>query len=1010
MNEPTGNNNDQSMTEDLDLEGAIGDVFNQLNFDTTTNDQQQQQQDNKDNLLSEPSKTEDLNLEDTIGDAFNDVFGSQEKVEEKNEADDHDLEDAIGDAFGDVFGNVTSQEQEKPEEPVEKGEEESKEIVQSEEKQDEGDDDLNDLIGEAFGSLTNTSEEKVTESQPDVTKEDEPIKPESTSPKNETEITPADETTETIPKDKEETEPTKETTSDDTETTKPIEEDQPSEELNLDDAIGDAFKNLLEKPDDNQDTPESQEKPKEEDETSKNVDTTDDKSSEKLLDIEETKPDDEKPDEATTDLDSAIGDAFKDLMANQPTNEPAKETPDNDKPTTKDTDTVESMDLDEAIGDAFKSIIGTEEPSTNVNEKPKEEEEDEDLDAAIGDVFKDLMATEKSKPVTQDKDTDDMDLDAAIGDAFKSVLPQSKNKSLSLAKTDVDNALENAIGEAFKSLASTSNKFESREQMNDEDLNAMIMQSFQQVMQTPNKSSQPGSDDMESAITQAFKSAMSSKPTPQLSSRELAIRNLAVEISHQVQDHLKDDKFIPPLPFIPGLPQLDDSVLAHFQKEAYTDDKSKASSRDQNIQSAISNAVKSMDPGGVADLEQLQMNDILQNAFRMALENPQELISDMEIEASIQVPQIIRPPPPQRPKFASPKPGYRNYTKSTPVVGPSKPTVAKKPVDKVVETETLKKPSLLSNPAVASQLTTIISTLTSRINSGELSDANILQVIRQMTEELASGGSLTPFLKKSTIVEDVAATYRDSKRQKMLKALQMSKIFIEKKLPGVEKDENEKIVTLVSTIIQAFDPIGFAKSVIDDIKDDESDSILIYLNEILTCILKKSPTTKLGLGLQKEIEKVQEQLPKTEITKTAVADINKISEDEELVKPSTDVFNLLAGSALLDISKPMVLATAVALSATGWVYKESTGSNSDTVINAVCRILEKLVSKTPDDESSLTKKRISDLILAGDLRRTKIDTEQFKIAVDAAEDNENNSWNSNVTTIKVPQYRRPVAQ
>ena len=60
---------------------------------------------------------------------------------------------------------------------------------------------------------------------------------------------------------------------------------------------------------------------------------------------------------------------------------------------------------------------------------------------------------------------------------------------------------------------------------------------------------------------------MAAKKAPQLTSREIAIRNLAVEISHQVQDHLKDDKFNPPLPFIPGLPQLDAGVLEHFQKK-----------------------------------------------------------------------------------------------------------------------------------------------------------------------------------------------------------------------------------------------------------------------------------------------------------------------------------------------------------------------------------------------------------------------------------------------------------
>ena len=83
--------------------------------------------------------------------------------------------------------------------------------------------------------------------------------------------------------------------------------------------------------------------------------------------------------------------------------------------------------------------------------------------------------------------------------------------------------------------------------------------------------------------------------------------------------------------------------------------------------------------GGIADLEQLEMNDILQNAFKMALEHPQELLSNLELEPSIQVPPLTstRPIPPRRPKFASPKPtagpSFKSYPRSAPVVTTPRP-------------------------------------------------------------------------------------------------------------------------------------------------------------------------------------------------------------------------------------------------------------------------------------------------------------------------------------------------
>ena len=75
--------------------------------------------------------------------------------------------------------------------------------------------------------------------------------------------------------------------------------------------------------------------------------------------------------------------------------------------------------------------------------------------------------------------------------------------------------------------------------------------------------------------------------------------------------------------------------------------------------------------------------------------------------------------------------------------------------------------------------------------------------------------------------------------------------------------------------------------------------------------------------------------------------MKQVSQDEELVKPITDLFSLLSGSSLFDNSFPMVVATAVSVAVTGYVYKEATGVALDTTIKAVCLILSNLFNTAP---------------------------------------------------------------
>ena len=95
------------------------------------------------------------------------------------------------------------------------------------------------------------------------------------------------------------------------------------------------------------------------------------------------------------------------------------------------------------------------------------------------------------------------------------------------------------------------------------------------------------------------------------------------------------------------------------------------------------------------------------------------------------------------------------------------------------------KPSLLSNPAVTSQLTSIISSLTSRINSGELSDANILQVIRQMTD-VGFRWLFGAVLKETYFNSGCDSDVQRWCETKMLKSLYLTKIFLDQNYPSLK--------------------------------------------------------------------------------------------------------------------------------------------------------------------------------------------------------------------------------
>lgn len=95
---------------------------------------------------------------------------------------------------------------------------------------------------------------------------------------------------------------------------------------------------------------------------------------------------------------------------------------------------------------------------------------------------------------------------------------------------------------------------------------------------------------------------------------------------------------------------------------------------------------------------------------------------------------------------------------------------------------------------------------------------------------------------------------------------------------------------------------------------------------MLTTTSKHATTTKFSPTIINSIESVVERITQNVLLDSDNEEAMKqVSQDEELVEPITDLFSLLSGSSLFDNSFPMVVATAVSVAVTGYVYKEATG-------------------------------------------------------------------------------------
>lgn len=456
------------------------------------------------------------------------------------------------------------------------------------------------------------------------------------------------------------------------------------------------------------------------------------------------------------------------------------------------------LDLEAAIGNAFQMLSGAGASDAAPGEvvpgtaaEPGGEPGGEPVAGAASECGTEPAAAGASSS----SDSDDLDLEGAIGNAFRSIAVPPHSPLGSQADHDLD--MENAISEAFKS-ATAEPKTPS--------LEGVVHNLVHQLADTDSGAIP---DDV--------------------------LQELAAEITNQVQDNAPKKA---PLQ-VTDMPHIDENVLAHFQEVAHGDESSK-----DGLQAALATVVRnaiessaamprrgSVAPGAgaeadeEADLDLLRINDILQNAFTMAMENPQDLLQNLGIEdealdarvsgapqaVASALAKLLHPLPSSTTSFLE----SLNRSQDIELGGKraaaaSGGTSAQEPPKKllsIAETLALHRSSMAgrrdyasiatmdealrneyrrtgyhtTGPAAApgpfggalgaigsTQLSNALSSLSLHINSGN-TETNLLQVIRQMTNSLSSSkgylfldaGATASLSAAVPSADEVIAGYRD---------------------------------------------------------------------------------------------------------------------------------------------------------------------------------------------------------------------------------------------------------
>lgn len=492
------------------------------------------------------------------------------------------------------------------------------------------------------------------------------------------------------------------------------------------------------------------------------------------------------------------------------------------------------LDLEAAIGNAFKSITKHVDSLDNVNFHASEPQDKKKVESIEHELHYGSVSPSHSLE-------EDDKLENAIGEAFKSLTehsatpqPESTQKQDELSKlheAEQMHQLQHDDPQSYEPRCANHSEHHpnaeshGRIQVNthdnqhlskqEHDLTVAISASFEDVMGTKEEERRPSDIGFDLAgIVQNVVQQMASDATSSTQEAQASQR-----LTESVENNKKD------------IPRLDENVLAHFQMEADKDDDK---FEDSSLKDAIANAVKtamlkrsneeetSSAERPDQDLEKLQMNEILQNAFSMAMLNPQDLLTSLNDDESSEATSHNQSTLSSAAAIAalSMKDALEKRDVSAQSNKTGTDSSGPRPLKSLSIAETLAlHRSSMSNaprrdyssiqsleesiradpqraPAMNPQLSNILSSLSHHIQSGNQSQ-NLMLVIRQMTNALMLNKSSSNV---STAAQDLLQEVksRPEEQKFFLDSLLASKTFLSN---GIISDLRKRALILIDNVI-----------------------------------------------------------------------------------------------------------------------------------------------------------------------------------------------------------------
>lgn len=448
-----------------------------------------------------------------------------------------------------------------------------------------------------------------------------------------------------------------------------------------------------------------------------------------------------------------------------------------------------------------------------------------------------------------DDELGELDLEAAIGNAFKSITNQPELQLETMENLEEptesghehhrshspeDDKLENAIGEAFKSLSEYAEPHVEHEQtleqhhepdpQHEQNVQKEIEHNEQQELHQDHVDDGNSQDhDLSAAITASFNDIMGNRQAERRQSDvglDLAgiVQNVVQQMagSNHTEQATQNEK--------KKIPHLDENVVAHFQMEANNDEDV------STLKDVIATAARNVMGKTVTeeddtdqpeqDLEKLQMNEILQNAFSMAMLNPQELLTSLNDDeskesssrsqnlstaaaiAALSMKKALEKTDVSQPEKSAADISASGPAKSLSIAetlalhrssmsnAPRRDYSSIQSLEESIRADPQKMPTM--NP----QLSNILSSLSHHIQSGNQSQSLML-VIRQMTNALMLNKTSSVV---STTAQDLLqeAKNRPEERTFFMDSLAAAKSFLTNENAG---DLSKRAATLIDNVI-----------------------------------------------------------------------------------------------------------------------------------------------------------------------------------------------------------------